>query len=175
MKTQVAGTALPRRDRLLHEMIHDPYKTRSKLPEPTFCPVCQAIYSQGRWQWSDTRSFDAHEEMCPAWHRTKDDYPAGVLTLSGRFMETDRQSLINLARHQEKLENAEHPLHRIMRIEEHPGSIVIRTTDIHLPWRIADALHHAFKGRLDVHYDEEGYYFRGHWHRDGEESSGRDS
>ena len=32
----------PRRDRLMHEHIHDPYKTPHKLPEPTVCPDCGA-------------------------------------------------------------------------------------------------------------------------------------
>jgi hypothetical protein len=27
-----------RRDRLIHERVHDPYKTPHKLPEPTVCP-----------------------------------------------------------------------------------------------------------------------------------------
>ena len=36
-----------------------------------------------------------------------------------------------------------------MGIEEKPGSIVIKTTDIHLPRAIGEALHHAYKGSLD--------------------------
>ena len=28
----------PRRDRLIQERVHDPYKTRLKLPEPTVLP-----------------------------------------------------------------------------------------------------------------------------------------
>lgn len=36
----------------------------------------------------------------------------------------------------------------------------------HLPRRIADALHHAYKGELDIHYDEEGYFVRVNWKRE---------
>jgi hypothetical protein len=39
----------PRRDRLIHEHVHDPYKTRLQLPEPTVCPQCGAVFHEGRW------------------------------------------------------------------------------------------------------------------------------
>ena len=44
-----------------------------------------------------------------------------------------------------------------------PWDTIITTTDIHLPRRIGQALHSAYKGSLDVHYDEEGYFIRVHW------------
>lgn len=166
MNTHVSAPMSPRRDRLLHERIHDPYHSRGKTRGTTYCGQCGVVHHEGRWQWADTRPLDAREETCPACKRVRDAYPAGVLTLTGLIVTTSRNELVSLARHQEKAETAEHPLHRIMAIEEHPASLVIKTTDIHLPWRIADALRHAFKGSLDAHYDEEGYYFRGHWHRD---------
>ena len=33
-----------------------------------------------------------------------------------------------------------------MQIEDKPASIVIETTDLHLPHRIADAVEHAYHG-----------------------------
>ena len=48
-----------------------------------------------------------------------------------------------------------------------PGEeIVINTTDIHLPRRIGEALHSAYEGELDYHYDEEAYLIRVSWKRD---------
>jgi hypothetical protein len=38
-----------RRGRPIREREHDPYKSESKLPEPTVCPQCQAVYHAGRW------------------------------------------------------------------------------------------------------------------------------
>ena len=67
-----------RRDRLIHEHIHDTYKSRGKLPEPTVCPQCRAIYHQGRWQWAESWPCQSHEELCPACHRIKDHYQPGL-------------------------------------------------------------------------------------------------
>jgi hypothetical protein len=65
-----------------------------------------------------------HEVVCQACHRINDRYPAGVVTLSGA-----------LTAQQKAAEKAEHPLNRIIDIEEGLDQIVINTTDIHLPRR----------------------------------------
>ncbi|MDP1633620.1 MAG: hypothetical protein Q8L69_02915 [Gallionellaceae bacterium] len=33
-----------RHDRLLQEAVHDSYKNKEKLPQPTVCPDCGAVY-----------------------------------------------------------------------------------------------------------------------------------
>ena len=63
-------------------------------------------------------------------------------------------------------QNAEHPLSRVMDIVEFGDKTVVTTTDIHLPRRIGHALECAFKGKLDVHYNEEEYFVRVQWRRD---------
>ena len=40
-----------RQDRLIHEWVHDPYQSKRKLPDPTVCPQCGAVFHQGRWTW----------------------------------------------------------------------------------------------------------------------------
>jgi hypothetical protein len=37
----------PRRERMIHERMHDPYKTRLKLPEPTVRPQYGASSTRG--------------------------------------------------------------------------------------------------------------------------------
>lgn len=155
-----------RRDRLIRERVHDPYKTRLKLKEPTVCPTCGAVFRAGRWHWEQARPDGAHEEMCQACHRTNDKYPAGEVTLEGSFLRAHRDEILNLARNVEKSVKAEHPLHRIMAIDEAEGRIVITTTDIHLPRRIGQAVFDAYKGAFDFSYDEEGYFIRVAWSRD---------
>jgi hypothetical protein len=155
----------PRRYQAINKYANDPYETRLKLPEPTVCPQCGAVFHEGRWRW-EPRPSPAHEELCQACHRSNDRYPAGELTIAGGFVLRHKDEILHLARHQEEQEKAEHPLHRIMAIEEQDGAIVVRTTDIHLPRRIGEALHHAYRGDLDFHYDEGGYFIRVSWARD---------
>jgi len=151
---------------MIRERIHDPYKTRLKLPEPTVCPECGAMYHEGRWQWPEFPPAEAHEELCQACHRIRDEYPAGTLTLTGGFIASHKNELLHIVRHQEEQEKAEHPLHRIMDIEEQPDQIIVTTTDIHLPRRIGEALHNAYEGQLDFRYEEEAYFLRVNWTRE---------
>jgi hypothetical protein len=95
-----------------------------------------------------------------------DHYAAGELSVAGDFVARHKDEILHLARHQEEQEKAEHPLHRIMSIEEQGGGLVVRTTDIHLPRRIGEALHHAYRGELDFHYEEEAYFIRVRWTRE---------
>jgi hypothetical protein len=54
-----------------------------------------------------------------------------------------------------------------MKCEELPDSIVLSTTDIHLPRRIGDALRNAYKGELELGYSEASCFLRVHWTREG--------
>ncbi|NIQ95469.1 MAG: hypothetical protein GWN87_15645 [Desulfuromonadales bacterium] len=38
-----------RGNRLIRDRDHYPYKTRLKLPDPTICPRCSAVFHKGRW------------------------------------------------------------------------------------------------------------------------------
>jgi NMD protein affecting ribosome stability and mRNA decay len=151
---------------LIDEHRHDPYKSRGKLHEPSVCPQCSAVFTDGRWQWLEKHPQGAAEATCPACHRTNDKYPAGELTLSGAFAHAHRAEIIGLARNTEAAEKSDHPMQRIMDIAETDQGIVITTTDIHLPHRIGHAITSAFKGHLNTHYDEAGHFVRMSWTHD---------
>lgn len=152
-----------RKDRLIHERNHDPYKTTRKPGGSTVCPVCKAVFKDGHWQWQDAWPLDAPKEICQACQRIRDNYPAGAVIIAGEFARTHRQEVLNVARNHEQGERARHPLHRIIRVEEQPDKVEVTTTDIHLPKRIGQALQRAYKGSLDVHYDVEGCFVRVRW------------
>lgn len=152
------------REQLFPEKIHDPYMHRLKPPEPTVCPDCKAIFSEGRWQWGSV-SAQAHETLCPACHRIRDHFPAGYVTLSGPFFAAHRDEILQLARHEEAREKAEHPLERIMNIEASADGVMITTTDIHLARDIGDAAKHAYQGELEFHYNDDENLLRVHWKR----------
>jgi hypothetical protein len=152
-----------RKDRLIQERVHDPYKARQKPPEPSVCPTCKAVLKDGRWQWLASWVEVSHKELCQACQRIRDNYPAGQVTVRGDFARKHKAELLNLIRNHEQGERALHPLHRIIRIEERPEVMVVSTTDIHLPKRIGEALRHIYKGRLDLHYDKECCFVRVDW------------
>lgn len=156
------GFQLIRRDHLIQEAEHDAYKTKGKLPEPTLCPDCGAVYHAGHWQWL-AKPAGAHEEYCPACHRIRDRYPAGYVLLSGDFFASHEAEVLQQIRHHEAKEKASHPLQRIMGIEKTAHGTVVTTTDIHLARGIGDALHNAYRGDLEFHYNPEQNLLRVSW------------
>lgn len=152
--------------RAQEDHIIDSYRQMAKPHDPAFCPQCGATYDRGRWHWSP-RVEGAQPSLCPACHRINDHYPAGILTLKGKPVETHKDEIIRLARHQEEAEKKEHPLNRIMAIEEKaPDSLEISTTDIHLPRRIGDVMRRTYQGEMTENFDEGAYFVRVNWHRD---------
>ena len=150
----------------LKERIHDPYHSREKLRDATQCPQCGVLYQKGRWIWPTTETSGVGSQLCPACRRIKDHCPAGEVTLSGGFLGAHRDEILATARNVGEMERNEHPLHRIISIDEHDGEIKISTTDVHLPHRIAHALKDAWGGTMKTHYDLEGYFARISWQRD---------
>ena len=153
-----------RHDRVLLELLHDSYKMRGKLPEPTVCPTCGAVYHAGRWQWIAAPE-NAHQHTCPACHRIQDQYPAGYVVIKGPFFAAHRDEVLRLVQHQETREKAEHPLQRIMGIENLEDGVLVTTTDIHLARGLGEALHHAYQGTLELHFHPEESLLRVSWER----------
>jgi len=164
MKARFTGFQPVRRDRMILDARHDAYKAKHKLPEPTACPQCGAVFHKGRWQWLE-KPTQAHEKMCPACHRIHDEFPAGYVTMTGPFFKEHREELLHLARNEEARTKAEHPLKRIMKIEDQDDGIQITTTDIHLARGIGEALHHAYQGEIEYHYNERENLLRVAWER----------
>jgi len=153
---------ITRHDGIFQEHVHDTYKTRGKLSESTVCPQCGAAFHEGRWQWLEA-PVKAHQQNCPACQRSLDHNPAGFLTLQGDFFLTHRDEIINLIHNVEKREKAEHPLKRIMATEEKDNVVLITTTDIHLARGIGEAIHDAYQGNLEFHYNPSENLLRVNW------------
>lgn len=140
----------------------DPYRARHKYVEPAVCSECGVVYVHGRWRW-DVAPSGAQHLRCPACERAHDRKPAGHLTLDGAFVEQHRDQLLALLAHVEAQEKAEHPLNRILSIEQGKERVVVHTSDIHLPRRIGEALCKAHHGHLDLSYGEREYCLFAHW------------
>lgn len=155
-----------RNDRLIQQRVHDPYKSQQKLTEPTVCPECHAVYTGGRWQWLTDTARAADEQRCPACRRIDEKVPAGILTMQGQFLQDHSDEIMNLLRNKVETEMAQHPLKRLMALEEHEdGKIVATFTDTHLPRDVGKALAHAYKGSLDIDYAEDEDFTRVSWSR----------
>jgi NMD protein affecting ribosome stability and mRNA decay len=164
MKGERGGWRPLQREQLTQELVHDSYKSKQKLPEPTRCPDCGAVYGGGRWTWGAAPA-DAHEVRCPACHRIHDRFPAGYVTFKGAFIGTHRDDILHLVRNREATEKAEHPLQRIIAIEDVEDGVLVTTTDTHLARNIAEAVQSAYKGELDFHYNREENLLRATWSR----------
>jgi NMD protein affecting ribosome stability and mRNA decay len=160
MKTKHGGW----REEYRQDFVHDSYKSQKKLPEPTRCSDCGAVFRDGRWQWAAAPA-GAHEVLCPACQRIRDRFPAGYVTLKGEFFAAHRDEIVHLARNREAHEKAEHPLERIMGIEDVEGGVQITTTDTHLARDIGEAVHAAYKGELEFRYNKEENLLRVYWRR----------
>jgi hypothetical protein len=144
------------------DAVFETYDRSGKAHEPLVCPECGVVYQDGRWHWA-ARPEKASESLCPACRRIQERAPAGVVSLTGPRVAALKHDIIQLARHQEQAEKPEHPLNRIMDIEETRQGLVINTTDIHLPRRIGQALRRAFRGTLQTKFEEHGYFVRVDW------------
>lgn len=153
---------ISRHDNLFQERVHDAYKVQGKLPEPSVCSECNAVFHEGRWQWLPA-PVNAHKATCPACHRIHDHFPAGFLTMKGEFFESHRDEIMHLVHNHEQRERQEHPLQRIMATEEKEGATLVTTTDIHLARGLGEALHHAYQGELEYHYSPEQNLLRVNW------------
>jgi NMD protein affecting ribosome stability and mRNA decay len=154
----------PRSHHILEEALHDAYRARARPKGPAVCTDCGAVFRNGRWQWGE-HVRDAHRQLCPACLRIKENYPAGYVTLSGEFFRSHRAEITALARNEEAREREDHPLQRIMALEEAADETRITTTDVHLARRIGDAIYHAYHGNLEVKYSPDEYLVRVSWSR----------
>ncbi|MBK6334729.1 MAG: ATPase [Betaproteobacteria bacterium] len=159
-----AGQAGRYRDRIFDDQRHDPYQTKGKVAGPLRCGDCGVVYANGRWQRGSAPEGIA-SGLCPACRRIRDKLPAGQVILEGPFVPAHREELLRIARNEAGHEESEHPLHRIMRIDERDEAVTIATTDIHLPQRIGEAVKRACRGELEVRYGSDEYSVRVHWRR----------
>ena len=131
-----------------------------KQPGVLCCKDCGVVYRAGVWHWAP-RPVGARSCECPACQRIRTRSPAGLVRLAG--VATHAEEMKHLARHQEEAEKGEHPLNRIIAIEENAQGLSISTTDIHLPRRIGQAIRRAYGGVLRVKFEEAGDFVTVNW------------
>jgi len=162
-KTHPAASQ-PRIDHVLESMEKDLYGLKGKLSDPTACSGCGAVYRKGRWTWAAAPA-DAAKTKCPACRRIADDYPAGIVTLSGDFALEHADEIRGLIHNLEEREKQEHPLKRVMAVEQQGDAWIVKTTNARLARGIGEALEHAYRGDLDYLFTESENVLRVAWKR----------
>jgi NMD protein affecting ribosome stability and mRNA decay len=153
-----------RKDRLIKQKRHDVYLETTKLPEPTLCPECHALFVTGRWTWKKAPE-KVYTSLCPACRRISDNYPAGLIEIKGTFYQQHTEEILNLVRNIESQEKGERPLERIMTISDEKDHTLVKTTGIHIARRIGEALSRSYKGNLTFQYADSDKNIRVNWQR----------
>jgi NMD protein affecting ribosome stability and mRNA decay len=148
----------------IEEKVHDAYQPLKKPKEPVVCPDCHAVYSDGRWQWMATPA-DAAALPCPSCQRIHDRFPAGYLELGGDYFTEHKDEILNLVRNDAEHALREHPLQKIVEIEDHGTEVSITTAELHLARKLGETVQHAHKGDLDVRYSPDQTQVRMKWRR----------
>jgi len=146
----------------------NPYHEDRKYPEPTVCPRCHLVYRNGRWQNGGAAKLDgsSHSSHCPACRREIDRLPAGLLFLSGDYLDRHRDEILRIAKNQASTAAAQRPLQRIMWIEQEHDATQLATTNSHLALRIGKAIENACKGSLTIKHADDTQLVRVYWQRD---------
>ncbi len=157
-----------RHDRLLKTRFDDPYRNKQKLKGPAICRQCKAVYHKGRWApgAAGVSGQEAAQQVtCPACQRIHDKVPAAYLTISGGFFIDHQDEINSLINHRAEQEYSQHPLNRIMSVEDKNSSQVYTFTDAHLARDIGQALEHAYGGELQLNYNNDTSILRVNWQR----------
>ncbi|MCK4421775.1 ATPase [candidate division WOR-3 bacterium] len=152
-------------------VLDDPYLSKIDYKDPTVCPDCEAVYHNKHWRFDDQLKHDIkfasnyEEKKCPACRKIEDNYPMGLVFLSGNFLLQHKKTILNTIRSEEKRAMQKNPLERIMEIEQKDDEYVIKTTTDALAHRIGKILHKSFKGELDYKFSDDQKLLRAFWSR----------
>ena len=141
----------------------NPILTTQDVPFPSHMVYNAGVVQfGGKWRWGAPPLADVRGGLCPACERVRDHYPAGTLTIPASLVG-DREELLGLIGNIERRESAEHPLERVIRIEESAESTSVTTTGIHLARCLASKLSRRFGRKAKLRYPEEQHLLFAEW------------
>jgi len=143
----------------------DNYPHRGKAAKAEVCTDCGLVLHAGRWYRGAPPETDVADGLCPACARVRGRYAAGTLRLDETFLP-HRDEIARMARNEEEAESAEHPLERLMGLEDAEGGMVITTTGVHLARRIANKLERRFHRQARFRYADGDELLHVDWPRD---------
>lgn len=154
------------REMLIQPQHQDRDKAHQHIAGTAHCPGCDAYFSAGRWSWQRPEDSRPETLTCPACRRIADNDAAGNVALTGGFVQTHREEILNLIRNTETAECKEHALERLIGISEEGGKLMVTTTGPHLANRIGHALEAAYDGNVKYTYTDNETHLDVTWERD---------
>lgn len=136
------------------------------------CPKCGAVYNGRRWiPKPDSRTVKKYvddkcnDETCPGCLRIERGQIEGIVTLKGGFLDRHEDEIWNVVNRVAKNKEQRNVSSRILDINKDDENTVIQTTDEHLAERVGKELQKAFKGNLEMKWQEGGALVRVLWER----------
>lgn len=128
------------------------YRRAAKAAGGLVCKDCGIIQHAGEWYFGAPPLARLTTGRCPACRRVADKYPAGTLRVPTSFLAGRQRDVLRLVRNIAAAEKLEHPLERLMTIEEADGHMVVTTTGIHLARALAHKLAKQFHRKPRFRY-----------------------
>lgn len=151
--------------------VEDPYRPEEGQ-EASICTECNALYQSKRWFFDEglARRLGGTEKVrpvvCPTCRKIKDQYPEGVLTLSGDFYAERKKEIVTLLNNEAARVSSRNVLDRVIKMtEEGKDKLVVETTTEKLAQRLGRAVYRAYKGELDFRWSEMNRFVRVYWSR----------
>lgn len=149
----------------------DTYLAKEAPKAPVFCRKCGLFYRNKRWVM-DSGEFQKMKSgtgvattVCPACQRIADDNPAGVVTLSGDYLLSHEDEILNALKHTELQSRTKNPLGRIMEIAQEADVVTITTTEDKLAQKLGREIFKAHRGELQYQWSHDPQLVRVTWKR----------
>ena len=150
----------------------DPYLPKGASKKISVCEGCHAVYKKKRW-YADPHLYiaavkisDTAVAVCPACLKIRDNFPGGIVTLTGDYVLLHKQELLNLIKNEEARARGFNPLERVMSVKETGyGGMVISTTNEKMAQRIGRAIRKAFSGKVTYQWSHDNKLARVDWAR----------
>lgn len=153
-------------------VLKDPYLREIEYKDPNICPGCKAVYHNKRWQFDEDLEHEIKlkgeygKKKCPACRKIQDNYPMGLVFLSGNFINGHKEEILDTVKSEEKRAVGKNPLERIMAIEKQKENHYrIETTTDTLAQRIGKILYNSYRGEVEYKFSEDQKVLRVLWKR----------
>ena len=150
----------------------DPYISQLDPGEIAICGVCNGVYTNHRWYLNEQvdvrklKNQPLYLTTCPACRKTRDNFPGGIVRLSGNFLKSHKKDIFNLVHNENERAMGINPLERIIDIVSDGTDYIIQTTNEKLAQRIGRSIHKAYSGDVKFSWSEDNKLVRVTWQRE---------